>query len=70
VEHPQKTLQGNNSGSDLLHTGPATAGGWRDSARLKGFLRMFHEYARKNSDGFETPWSVWTGMKASGRGRR
>jgi len=59
-----------NFGSDLLHTGPATAEGWRDSSRLKEFLRRFHEYARKDVDGFETPWSVWTGVKASSCGRR
>ena len=57
-------------GTDLLDTGAKRRFSSRDRRQLREFLRLFHEYARKNADGFETNWSDWAGMKASGKGRR
>lgn len=57
-------------GSEMRRLGKATDRGWRDASRRRAFLRLFHEYARKNDDDFATPWSEWIGIKASHKGRR
>jgi len=62
--------QSANGGTDLLDAGKSSRFASRDRRQLRAFLRLFHEYARKNADGFATPWSDWEAIKASGKGRR
>ena len=59
-----------NGGTNLRDAGPAHRFQSRDARQRRGFLKLFHEYARKNADDFATPWSMWVGIKASNKGRR
>ena len=59
-----------NGGTNLREAGPPHRFQSRDARQRRGFLRLFHEYARKNGDDFATPWSEWVGIKAASKGRR